>query len=286
VAVPALLTPASNLPASSAFTDTPSHPLLRPQDPITGRFPCSYPACTKAFKRSSDRSRHIASIHQRGQTTQTTILCPIAGCRRSYGRGLSRSDKLREHLKKVHNIIRSPQSHAKGTFDVSENINTSQAQWIGVNMTGDFGTTAPIANFGAASNSYNDQVQGGTIAGYSYGMNTAGITRNFDTTNTIDITNNFKIDQLQENIDIGIVGDLGISDIANFDIGQPQGVTSVGIASTTTIFGNIDIGQLPSEVDSGSNSSLADLEWVNNLAAGLPAGSLGDWEAEFFDNEN
>ncbi|KAM3066617.1 hypothetical protein ACMFMG_002330 [Clarireedia jacksonii] len=270
----------------SVLTVTPSHP-LPPQDPITSRFPCSYPACTKDFKRSSDRFRHIASIHQRGQTTQGTILCPIAGCRRSYGRGLSRPDKLREHLQKIHNIVRSPQSQARGTFGVSGNANAGQARWMGpANMTEGLDAIASIANFGTTSTSHNDLVQGGTIAGYSYEMNTAGMAENFGAANTAGIASNFSVDQLQGNVDVGIAGDFGAFGVANFDIGQAQDVTNVGMADATNIFGTTDVSQLPSGVNAGSNPSLADLEWVTDLAAGLPAGSPADWETGFFDDEN
>ncbi|KAF7923665.1 hypothetical protein EAE99_006924 [Botrytis elliptica] len=46
------------------------------------------------------------NVHQRGQTTQGKNLCPIVGCRRSYGRGLCRPDKVNDHLKKVHGLVR------------------------------------------------------------------------------------------------------------------------------------------------------------------------------------
>ncbi|TEY70371.1 hypothetical protein BOTCAL_0105g00130 [Botryotinia calthae] len=83
----------------------PTPPLTTPH-PITGRYPCSYPNCAQDFNRSSDRLRHISSVHQRGQTNQGKNLCPIVGCRRSYGRGLCRPDKVNDHLRKVHGLVR------------------------------------------------------------------------------------------------------------------------------------------------------------------------------------
>ncbi|KAF5878612.1 putative c2h2 transcription protein [Botrytis fragariae] len=88
-------------------TTTPTPPLIAaPVHPLTGRYPCSYPTCAQDFGRSSDRVRHISSVHQRGQTNQGKNLCPIVGCRRSYGKGLCRPDKVNDHLKKVHGLVR------------------------------------------------------------------------------------------------------------------------------------------------------------------------------------
>ncbi|EMR89471.1 putative c2h2 transcription protein [Botrytis cinerea BcDW1] len=121
------LAESESLPSSSAnATVTPTPPLITPH-PITGRYPCSYPNCAQDFNRSSDRLRHISSVHQRGQTIQGKNLCPIVGCRRSYGRGLCRPDKVNDHLRKVHGLVRvapngasaSAGSSAHGTGDGS-----------------------------------------------------------------------------------------------------------------------------------------------------------------------
>ncbi|PQE09094.1 hypothetical protein CJF31_00010553 [Rutstroemia sp. NJR-2017a BVV2] len=252
-----------------------------PQDPITGRFPCSYTACTKDFKRPSDRSRHIASIHQRGSTTQTTIRCPIPACRRSHGRGLSRPDKLTEHLRKVHNI-RNTQSRVRGADSVAgnNNNNAGYAQGLGgSSITGNVAAVVPVATFGASSNVYNNQVRGGTNSQYSYGMNTSGIAEDLTSTNAVDIASIFSTDQLQGGVDIGIVGDSGAFDIANFNIGQAQDISIIGMADATNFISDADISQLPREVDAGLDARLADMEWADEFAAGMPA----DWPAELIE---
>ncbi|KAF7892670.1 uncharacterized protein EAF02_000208 [Botrytis sinoallii] len=94
------------LPSLNANAPATPSPLPTTAHPITGRYPCSYPTCAQDFKRPSDRLRHISSVHQRGKTTQGKNLCPTVGCRRSYGRGLCRSDKVNDHLKKVHGLVR------------------------------------------------------------------------------------------------------------------------------------------------------------------------------------
>ncbi|PQE07363.1 hypothetical protein CJF32_00005244 [Rutstroemia sp. NJR-2017a WRK4] len=259
-----------------------SHP-VPPQDPITARFPCFYPACTKDFARSSDRSRHIASIHQRGSTTQTTILCPIAGCRRSHGRGLSRPDKLTEHLKKVHNVVRNSQSQARGVAVVagSSSNDAGYAQGLGgPSMTDNVFAAAPVATFGASTNVYNNNlVQRGANAEYSCGMNTTGIAEDFTSANAFDSESIPSIDQLQGGVGVGIDGYSGAFDFANVNIGQPQDTSNVGMAATTDFIGNVAVGQLPSEVDAGLDAILADMEWADELAAGMPA----DWPAEWTD---
>ncbi|KAF7939374.1 uncharacterized protein EAE97_007454 [Botrytis byssoidea] len=78
--------------------------ITAPAHPLTGRYPCSNANCAKDFGRTSDRLRHISSVHQRGQTYQGKNLCPIVGCRRSYGRGLCRPEKVNDHLRKVHGL--------------------------------------------------------------------------------------------------------------------------------------------------------------------------------------
>lgn len=64
-----------------------------------GTIPCRYPTCYKIFKRDSDQSRHEQSLHFKHSGLH---LCPIAGCRKSYGKGYSRPDKVTEHLWKKH----------------------------------------------------------------------------------------------------------------------------------------------------------------------------------------
>ncbi|KAF7915841.1 uncharacterized protein EAE98_010921 [Botrytis deweyae] len=101
--------PASDsLPSSNANVTAASASSLitASAHPITGRYPCSYSNCAKDFGRTSDRLRHISSVHQRGQITQGKNLCPIVGCRRSYGKGLCRPDKVNDHLRKVHGLVR------------------------------------------------------------------------------------------------------------------------------------------------------------------------------------
>jgi hypothetical protein len=281
-----------------------------PQDPITGRFPCSYPACTKDFKRSSDRFRHIASTHQRGSTTQTTILCPIAGCRRSRGRGLSRPDKLTEHLRKIHNIVRSKQPQGRRVAG-NNNDNARYAQGPGeASMTGNVAAVVPGVDFDASSNIYNGQVQGGTNAEYSYGMNTAAITGNLASASAVDNLSIYSMDHLQGGVEFGIFGYSNAFDVTNFDFGHPQGVSNVGMAGATNFIGNVDVGdvanlnmeqlqdvsdigmagttnfignvnlgQLPSEVNAGLNASLADRECADAFAAGMPY-LPADWIAD------
>lgn len=94
--------------------------ILPPAHPITGRYPCSYPTYVKDFTRSGDRLRHIASIHQCSQAGQGSNFCPVVGCRRSYGRGLSRSDKVNDHLRKIHGLVRAA-STASSTTSTSNN---------------------------------------------------------------------------------------------------------------------------------------------------------------------
>ncbi|TGO32762.1 hypothetical protein BHYA_0290g00010 [Botrytis hyacinthi] len=92
------------LPSSDANATVTT--IIAPAHPLTGRYPCSYANCAKDFGRTSDPPRHISSVHQRGQTYQEKNLCSIVGCRRSYGRGLCRPEKVNDHLRKVHGLVR------------------------------------------------------------------------------------------------------------------------------------------------------------------------------------
>jgi hypothetical protein len=76
----------------------PTAPISPPHRPNT-RFPCTYPSCTKTFKRDYERIRHEASLHR---TNRRQHLCHILGCSKSQGKGYSRPDKVTEHLWKKH----------------------------------------------------------------------------------------------------------------------------------------------------------------------------------------
>ncbi|KAI9650676.1 hypothetical protein NHQ30_000698 [Ciborinia camelliae] len=116
-------------------------PINPPSHPNTGRYPCSYPTCTQDFKRPGDRLRHITSVHQRGQASQGRNLCPIVGCRRSYGRGLCRPDKVNDHLRKIHGLVRTTQ--AGGSVAAGTSVNGAGSA---------SGTSSGTAGFSANAN--------------------------------------------------------------------------------------------------------------------------------------
>jgi hypothetical protein len=150
-------------------------------------------------------------------------------------------------------------------------------------MTDNVIAAVPVTNFGTSSNIYNGQVQGGIDAEYSYGMNPAGVTEDFASANAVDIASIAGIDQLRGGVDVGIIGYSDAFDVANFNIEEPQGASNVGMASAINSIGNVDIGQLPSDVDAGLDASLADMEWADALAAGMPAQWSADWIDEWSD---
>jgi hypothetical protein len=95
--------PNSPLPASTSAPPPPQAPAsISTSRGLTPRHQCTYPSCTKAFKRDSERIRHENSMHL---NTQGAHLCPIAGCSKSQGKGYSRSDKVTEHLWKKHSNL-------------------------------------------------------------------------------------------------------------------------------------------------------------------------------------
>ena len=97
--------------SSSQQTPSPNPPLPThlpgpsPQAPAptrqrpNARIACTYPPCTKTFRRDYERIRHENSKHV---NIQGTHLCPITGCSKNQGKGYSRSDKVTEHLWKKH----------------------------------------------------------------------------------------------------------------------------------------------------------------------------------------
>lgn len=66
-------------------------------DPGDHQYRCNL--CHRAFKRDADRIRHENSVHS---MRAGIYLCPIVGCAKSQGRGLSRADKVTEHLWRKH----------------------------------------------------------------------------------------------------------------------------------------------------------------------------------------
>jgi hypothetical protein len=91
------LSPDSSLAASTSAPPPPPPPAAATASDT--RIPCTYPPCTKNFKRDYERIRYENSMHL---NTQGTHLCPITGCSKSQGKGYSRSDKVTEHLWKKH----------------------------------------------------------------------------------------------------------------------------------------------------------------------------------------
>jgi hypothetical protein len=153
-------------------------------------------------------------------------------------------------------------------------------------MTGNVAPVVPGATFGGFSTVYHGQVQGGTNATnaeYVYGLDTAGIAEALSSTNAIDIGSTLSTDQLQGGFEAGTIGYPSTFDIANFNIGQLQGVTNVGMAAATNIIGNVDVGQMPSEVDAGLDASFVDMEWADEFAAGISADWPAEWTAEWID---
>ncbi|ESZ89566.1 hypothetical protein SBOR_10051 [Sclerotinia borealis F-4128] len=138
----------TNLPATAtALPLSNANATAITANPITGRYPCSYPTCAQDFKRPGDRLRHITSVHQRGQTTHGKNLCPIVGCRRSYGRGLCRPDKVNDHLRKIHGLVRAaPAAPAGGS--VVAGTSTHGANGVGSSSAAVSETTVSLAGNG------------------------------------------------------------------------------------------------------------------------------------------
>jgi hypothetical protein len=98
-------TPSLNFHSAAPPTggsESPPSTLNLPPAPASARIPCTYPPCTKTFKRDYERIRHENSMHV---NTQGAHLCPVPGCPKSHGKGYSRSDKVTEHLWKKHSNL-------------------------------------------------------------------------------------------------------------------------------------------------------------------------------------
>jgi hypothetical protein len=98
---------APNIMAHPAAADIPAGPVAAIQVPPAAIQPVSpqraqCTICLKTLSRTSDLPRHMKSVHNIG--TQVLHLCPVLGCPQSYGAGLSRKDKLLEHLRNVHRM--------------------------------------------------------------------------------------------------------------------------------------------------------------------------------------
>jgi hypothetical protein len=91
-------------PAAPNVPNGPVAPIQAPPaavQPAPGqRVPCTI--CTRTFGRASDLTRHMKSVHDVGP--RVLHLCTVPGCPQSYGAGLSRKDKLLEHMRKVHGL--------------------------------------------------------------------------------------------------------------------------------------------------------------------------------------
>jgi hypothetical protein len=90
---------------SQAYQDTQTLPTPTPVQAPRARFICSYQGCSKSFKRAADLNRHRSSYHKIDRHGNPGYLCPVVGCRKSYGAGYSREDKVKEHLWKQHGSL-------------------------------------------------------------------------------------------------------------------------------------------------------------------------------------
>ena len=95
-----LLAPHAVAPIASPAAPPTTAPTL-PLQPAQRRFPCTQARCVETFARDADRVRHEKSTHFAQYGAHR---CPIAGCRKSYGAGYSRPDKVKEHLRKTHGV--------------------------------------------------------------------------------------------------------------------------------------------------------------------------------------
>ncbi|MCJ1481505.1 hypothetical protein MMC06_001664 [Schaereria dolodes] len=64
------------------------------------RTPCSYPSCSRTFKRCADMERHA----RKHEPTAQKYYCSVEGCKygAANGKGFYRRDKLLSHVRNVH----------------------------------------------------------------------------------------------------------------------------------------------------------------------------------------
>ena len=72
-----------------------------PPPNLLARFPCTYPGCTKDFKRRSEMTRHYRQVHD---LFGPKFSCSYHGCSRHGFNGFARKDKLRDHQKAAHGV--------------------------------------------------------------------------------------------------------------------------------------------------------------------------------------
>ena len=80
-----------------------SHDRITRQSSI--RYVCLEANCDRTFSRPSDLDRHLKSRHY-----LPTFNCPVDDCDRKGGKGFSRKDKLRDHLRQKHRNINDEDS--------------------------------------------------------------------------------------------------------------------------------------------------------------------------------
>jgi hypothetical protein len=93
----------SSSPEASVSTTSTTSPTLSPinaPSPNSTRHPCPHPHCHSTFARLGDLSRH-AKIHS--PERHRKYRCWMPGCDRN-GRGFTRRDKLRDHVRRVHGL--------------------------------------------------------------------------------------------------------------------------------------------------------------------------------------
>lgn len=67
-------------------------------------YKCFEPGCDKiqGFTYSGGLLRHQREVHKKNTDAKKPLMCPYADCNRSTGNGFTRSENLREHLRRRH----------------------------------------------------------------------------------------------------------------------------------------------------------------------------------------
>jgi len=75
-------------------------------------YKCEEPSCVelRGFTYSGGLLRHQREVHKKFGGPKATVFCPFPYCKRSTGTGFTRSENLKEHIRRVH---RTPEELAK-----------------------------------------------------------------------------------------------------------------------------------------------------------------------------
>lgn len=97
-------------------------------------YKCDDAACAdlRGFTYSGGLLRHQREVHKRFGGPKATVFCPFSHCKRSTGNGFTRSENLKEHIRRVHRTTKEMERDAAEAAQSKDVVSTGMDASLGM----------------------------------------------------------------------------------------------------------------------------------------------------------